>query len=124
MIHPKKIAEKTTVENRKPTSPSGSDKVAIVLLAKACKPPKDVLSDLCQLQMIGKEQVCELEEYHADPDPTLSSSDLDNAGLSNNESNDNDDNDDYGPIFKSWAARPLLTKDFVKSGTNFTIHKF
>ena len=74
--------------------------------------------------MIGKERVCELEEYCADPDPMLSSSDLDNAGLSNNESNNNDDIDDYSPIFKSRAARSLLTEDFVKSGTNFTIHKF
>ena len=76
------------------------------------------------MQMIGKEQVCELEEYRADPKPLSSSSDLDDAGLSNNESNNNDDNDDYSPIFKSWAARSLSTEDFVKSGTNFTICKF
>ena len=74
--------------------------------------------------MIGKERFCKLEEYFADPDPMFSSLDSDNAGLSNNESNNNEDNDDYSHIFKSWAARSLLTEDFVKSGTNFTIHKF
>ena len=74
--------------------------------------------------MIDKERVQELEKYCADPDPMLPSSDYDNAGLSNNDSNDNKDNDDYRPIFKSWAARSLLTEDFVKSGTNFTIYKF
>ena len=121
---PKKSQQKTTIANWKPTSPSGPEEVAIVLPAKACKPPKVFLSDLCQLQMIDKERVQELEDYCADPDPLSSLSNSDNAGLSNNGSNNDDNNDDYGPIFKSWAARSLSTEDFVKSGTNFTIHKF
>ena len=92
--------------------------------AKACKPPKVVLSDLCQLQMLGDEQVCELEEYCADADPLSLLSGSNKAGLSNNESNNDEEDDDFGPIFKSGAARSLSTEDFVRSGTNFTIHKF
>ena len=102
---PPKIPAKTPVLNQKKTFRSGSKEAAIVSPVKAWKLPNIVLSNLCQLCLIGEERVCELEEYCANLNPLLLSSESEESGLHNNSSSNNgDDDDDYGPIYKLWAA--------------------
>ena len=93
--------------------------------SKSKKLPKVILLDLCALCMVNKDRIKEIKNYWSESELLASSfsSDAEEGNVigTGSTNNDNNNDDNIGPIFKSWALRLLSSKDFIKSGTNFTI---